>query len=421
MSLKCTQIFDATNIDGNEADNVFDRAFGAYNVEVQRKNEEGTKYNLKLVEIAVTDVFELSRSANGDIRPAGLHRSLSSFVDISPSSNASPINSFVTIPSLLSSNTTLDFNGSPQTANPWLCTGRETGTTGSQNIPGGHQQHGHGDSSEVPRQLDLELRETDWSPSPFTASQQTPNSMKLSSLRSPANPLPTVKAFEEAPILDESGQKIPTPKGQRKNVLNTKDIKRTSPKDSRRSRKVSAQTKREVAAKREGQLLRNRQAAHKCREDKKTQVSDLLRREEFSIRNNAKLTYEIEQTMLELRGLRAIATEHYRVCPIPSPELAAWFEKEVVRRQHSNVSALTHHANQSLTRPPQDTNYTSQGTADMLPLSDLRPLRQDSDDSAPIGPSRQHENCKKLDILDERDEYQSIIVGRSCDPHKKYG
>jgi hypothetical protein len=224
---------------------------------VQHKIEENTKYNLKLVEIAVTDVFELSRFAISDIRPAGLHRSLSSLVDISPSSNASPINSFTTIPSLLSSNTILEFNGSPQTATPCLCTGKETGTTGSQNIPGGHQQYRHGDSSEIPRQLDLKLRETDWSLSPFTVSQQTPNSMKLSLLHSPANRRPTIKALKEGSILNESGQNILTPKGQHKNVLNTRKIKRTSPKDSQRSRKVRAQTKREVAAKHKGYLLRN--------------------------------------------------------------------------------------------------------------------------------------------------------------------
>jgi hypothetical protein len=82
-------------------------------------------------------------------------------------------------------------------------TGKETGTTGSQNIPEGHQQHGHGDLSEIPRQLDLELRETYWPSSPFTASQQTPNSMNLSLLHSPVNPLPAVKALKEVLILDK--------------------------------------------------------------------------------------------------------------------------------------------------------------------------------------------------------------------------
>jgi hypothetical protein len=88
-------------------------------------------------------------------------------------------------------------------------------------------------------------------------------------------------------------------------------------------------TKKEMAAKRERYLVNNRQAAHKSREQKKTWVTGLLERVELSIANNAKLPYEIIQTMLELEGLRAIAVEHYRVCPNPSPELAAWFEKEV--------------------------------------------------------------------------------------------
>ena len=359
MSLKRTNIFAAIKIARNEADNVFDRAFGAYNVEVQRKIEENTKHHLKLVGIPATDICELSRSINSDIRPAGSHRSLSSVVDISLSDNGSPTNSFAITPSLLSLNTINDFTGSLQTATPNLCTRKYTGTTGSQNILGGHQQLGHGDSSAIPRQLYVELRETEYSPLPFTAIQQTPTSIKLSPLPSPTNLLSTVKALEEAPIIDGLGQKIPTPKRQCKNMLHTRKIGGTSPTDRRRSRKVEVQTKREVAAKREWYLLRDRQAAHKCREKKKAWVSESLKREEFLIVNNAKLPYEIEQAMLELRGLRAIAAEHYRVCPIPSLELAAWFEEEVVRLQHIKVSTLTLHANQSLTPPHQDANYTS--------------------------------------------------------------
>jgi len=357
MSLKRTQIVDAIKTAGNEADNVFDRAFGAYNVEVQRKIEGNNEHHLKLVEIAVADIFELSRLTNSDIQPAGFHRYLSPFVDMSLSNHASSTNSFEITPNLLSSNTINDFKGSPQTATH-LCTAKETGTTGSQNIPGGHQQHGQGDSSEIPRQLYLKLREIEYSPSPPMANQQTPTSIKFTPLLSPTNLPSAVKVLEEAPIIDGSGQRIPTPK-QCKNVLHTRNTSRTSPKDRRRSRKVRVQTKREMAAKRERRLLRNRQAAHICREKKKTWVSELLKREEFFIGNIAKLPYEIERTMLELRGLRAIAVEHYRVCPIPSPDLAAWFEEEVVRLQHSKVSALIHHANRSLTPPPQDANYTS--------------------------------------------------------------
>jgi hypothetical protein len=263
-------------------------------------------------------------------------------------------NSFEITPNLLSSNTINGFKGSLQIDTPHLCTYKETGTTGSQNIPGGHQQHGQGDSSEIPRQLYLKLREMEYSHLPPMANQQTPTSIKFSPLLSPTNVLSTVKVLEEVPIIDGSG----TPK-QCKNVLHARKINRTSPKDRRRSRKVRVQTKGEMVAKRERYLLRNRQAAHICREKNKTWISELLKREEFFIRNNAKLPYEIEQTMLELGGLRAIAVEHYRVCPIPSPELAACFEEEVVCLQHSKLSALTHHSNQSLTPPPQDANYTS--------------------------------------------------------------
>jgi hypothetical protein len=45
----------------------------------------------------------------------------------------------------------------------------------------------------------------------------------------------------------------------------------------------------EVAAKHDDFLVRNRQAAYKCREKKKTLVAHLLEREEFFAKNNAQL------------------------------------------------------------------------------------------------------------------------------------
>ena len=359
MSLKRTQIFDAIKIAGNEADNVFDKAFGAYNAEVQRKIEENTEHHLKQVERTVTGIFQLSRFTESDIKPASFHRSLSPFDDTTLSNLASPTNFSEITPSLLSSNTINDFKGSSHTASPYLYTGKEAGIAGSQNILGGYQQYGQGDSSEIPRQLFPEFREMEYSPSQSEANQQTPTSIKLSPLLSPTNLLSAVKTLDEAPIIDESSQMIPTSKRQCKNDLHARKINRPSPTNGQRSRKVRVQTKREVAAKREGYLIRNRQAAHKCREKKKTWVSDLLKREEFFIRSNDKLPREIEQTMLELRDLRAIAVEHCRVCPILGLELGAWFEKDMARLQHSKVSALTNHVNQPLTPPPQDANYTS--------------------------------------------------------------
>lgn len=108
-------------------------------------------------------------------------------------------------------------------------------------------------------------------------------------------------------------------------------IEKASATNERGPRKVRVYTKKEVAAKRERYLLRNRQAAHKCRENKKTLVTGLLERAKLFTASNAKLPHDIVQTMLELESLKTVAIEHYRVCPNPSPELAAWIEKEVAR------------------------------------------------------------------------------------------
>jgi hypothetical protein len=63
---------------------------------------------------------------------------------------------------------------------------------------------------------------------------------------------------------------------------------------------------------------------------KKIWTTNLLERAECFATNNAIRASEILQIMLELSGLRAIAVEHCRVCPNLTPELVAWFEKEVV-------------------------------------------------------------------------------------------
>jgi hypothetical protein len=384
-----------------EEDNVFDRAFGASNAKVGRREiEANTRCDSKPVEMTNTEIFDFSQFANSDIRPVGLHRSPSCFSGISPCNNASPINSlFATTPSLLSSSTVNDFKGSSQTATPRLCTGKERGTTGSQNIPGGHQLHRQSDLSEIPRQLYLEHRETENSPSLLTVEQQTPASIEFSALSSPANLLSTVEPLEEVPTLDELGQKIPIPKRQCKNSINIRRIGTADARKGQGSRKVRVHTKKEVAAKREAYLLKNRQAAHECRERRKTRVAGLVERAEFFTADNTKLPYEIVQTMLELEGLRAIAVEHYRVCPNPSSELAAWIEKEVARLQYSKASALIHHADRPLAPPPQDANYTGQGTVDMLPL--MGSLRQSSDDSAPHEPFTQARELNELNELGE--------------------
>jgi hypothetical protein len=86
----------------------------------------------------------------------------------------------------------------------------------------------------------------------------------------------------------------------------------------------SSRTKR-AGGDRQGEhlRLRNRLAPQKCREKKKAYIADLMERA------NAKQPYEIERKMVELQFLRAIVLEHCRVCPKPSWELMAWFEKEL--------------------------------------------------------------------------------------------
>jgi hypothetical protein len=54
--------------------------------------------------------------------------------------------------------------------------------------------------------------------------------------------------------------------------------------------------------------------------------------------------------------LRAIAVEHYTVCPIHSPELVAWFEKEV---QHRITPASICHADRPSAPPPRDVDFAS--------------------------------------------------------------
>jgi hypothetical protein len=168
-----------------DVDNAFDRAFGASNAEVEREIQENTKCDSKPIEMTETEIFDFSQRANSDIRPAGFHRSLSCFSDISLN-NASPINSVATTPSLLSSNSVNNFKGSSQITTPRLCTGKETGTTGSQNIPGAYQQYGKSDLSKLPRQLYLKPRETECPPWLFTSNQQTPTNINPSPLSSPA-------------------------------------------------------------------------------------------------------------------------------------------------------------------------------------------------------------------------------------------
>jgi hypothetical protein len=380
MSLKRKQILDAIGrttpifykiAEGHsedEGDNVFDEAFRASNANIEREIKENTKHGLTIVEMTYIETFDFSQFLDGDMRPSGPCRSLSRFFDISTPNIASPSNSFdATTPSLVSSNTTSDFGSSSQIATLRLCTGKKTGTEGSQNIPGGHQQYRQSDLSKGTRLLYHEPGETEIPPSlSFAVNQQTPPqtpaNAQLSSPFSPANLVSATDLLRVAPILDDPGGQTPTPRRKRKNSLNAGRIERPPAKKVRKTRKVKAQTKEEEAAKREKFLGRKRQAAQKCRERKKTLVIDLLERTEFFVTNNAKQPYEIELIRLELEGLKAMAVEHYRVCPNPSPELSTWFEKEVVGLQQGKAAASTHHAHGPLTPPHAD--YTGQGTSD---------------------------------------------------------
>jgi len=360
MSLKRKQIIDAISrttpifhkiAEGHsedERDNVFDEAFRANNAKVERETKENTKHGLTMVEMTDIETFDFSQFLDGDIRPSSSCQSLSRFFDISSPNITSPLTSFdTTTPSLLSSNTTSDFGSSSQIANLRLYTGKESGTEGSQNIPGGHQQR---------RKSDLlyhEPRETELPPSlPFAVNQQTTPqtraNAKLSSPFSPANLVSATELLIVAPILDDPGGQTPAPRRKRKNGLNSQGIERPPAKKVRRTRKVKAQTKEEETAKHEKFLGKNREAAQKCRKRKRTWVIDLLERQDFFLTSNAKKPYEIELIKLELEGLKAMAVEHCRVCP--SPELRTWFEKEVVGKS----VALFHHTNGPLTPPHVD-------------------------------------------------------------------
>jgi hypothetical protein len=113
----------------------------------------------------------------------------------------------------------------------------------------------------------------------------------------------------------------------------------------------------------------------------------LLERAEFFVTNNAKQPYEIELIKLELEGLKAMAVEHCRVCPNPSPELRTWFEKEAVGLEQGQAASSIHHTHGPITPPPQDADYTGQGVAAMLPpRMDPGVLRRGSDGSTPMRP-----------------------------------
>jgi hypothetical protein len=62
---------------------------------------------------------------------------------------------------------------------------------------------------------------------------------------------------------------------------------------------------------------------NRCREKKNAWIQNLQERVEFF---DTKKLHEIEQTMLELKYLRAIVAEHFKVCPSPRAELVACFK-----------------------------------------------------------------------------------------------
>jgi hypothetical protein len=334
-----------------KVDNVFDRVFRASNTKVEHEIEVDIKCDSELVEMTDAETLDFSQVVNDDIRSAGFCRSPSCLFDNSPSDFVSNINSYhATTPGLLSSNTANGVKPFSRIATPRLYTGKEMETNDSQNISGDHQ-HGQSGLSEAPRQLCPEPIEAEWPPSLSMVNQQTPLQTSYSSF-SPANP--SAELPEGAPILDEPGQYISTSNRQCKNGVNSGRIQKSLAKKGRGSRKVRSYTKEEVAAERDDFLARNRQTAYNCREKRKAWVTHLVEREEFFTKNNAQLPYEIEKIRLELKDLRAIAVEHYKFCPIPSPDLVLWFEKEV---QHSKTPTLNCHAGRSLTSPPQDADY----------------------------------------------------------------
>jgi bZIP transcription factor len=396
MSLKRKQILDdigrttpifhkiAEGYTEDEGDNVFDEAFRASTAKVEREIQKNIKHGLTMVEMTGTKTFDFSQFLNDDMPPSGPYRSLSQFFNISTPDIASPSNSFdATTPILLSSNTSSDVGSSSQIATLHLYTGNETGTKGSQNILGDHYQHTQSDLSERPRLL---CHESEFPPFlPFAVNQQTrpqaPANAQLSPPFSPENLVSATELLRVALILDDPGGQTPTPRRgrKRKNGLNAGRIERPPAKKVRRTRKVKSQTKEDEAAKREKFRGKNRQAAQTCRARKKTRVIDLLERAEFLVTNNAQRPYEIELTKLELEGLKAMAVEHCRVCPNPSPELRTWFVEEVVGVQQDKAVTSIHHAHGPLTHPPQDADCTGQGTAAMLPQKDPGALRRASD------------------------------------------
>jgi hypothetical protein len=341
----------------DEGDNFFDEAFRAGSVKVECEIEENTEYDLSIVEMTDIKEFGFSQFLNGDMRPSSPHQSLSCLFGISTRNLSSPSNSFdTTTPNPLSSNTASNIRSSSQIATPRSYSSEEMGIEGSQNILGDHQQHGQNNLSEGTRQLYPEPSETRFPPSSvFTANQQTPfqtpANAQLSTPFFPINPL-SAPELVIAPLLNDPRQQTPMPRRKRKNALNAGRIERPPAKKGRKTRTVKVQTKEEEAAKRDTFLGRNRQAAQRCRQNKKTWIMDLLERSESSATNNTKVAYEIELAKLELEGLRAMAVEHYRVCPNPSPELTTWFEKEIVRLQQSKGSASIHYTNSPLTPPP---------------------------------------------------------------------
>lgn len=408
MFLKRALIFDAISNTTPlfhkiaEEDNIFDRAFRASNAKIEGEIEEKATSGSKLIDMTNTETFDFSRLfsdemidtetfdftpfVNNDMRPTSPNRSLCRLFNTSPPNFASSFKSFdSTALCLHSSDTPIYFGNPSYISTPHVYTDEVTETEGFQTTLRDHQQYQQNDSSAGPRQLDVEPRNIEYPLSPFAAMQQiplqTPANAQSSSLISPASLFSEGELLEVAPILDGSGQKPLTSKCKRNNALNTRRSKKPV-EEGKRSRKVRAHTKEEVAATRKRFLLRNRQAAYKCREKKKIWVTDLLERKEFFTIDNAKQPYEIEQTMLELNDLRTMAVEHYRVCLNPGPEFVAWYEKEAVRLQHGIAASSIHQADGPHAPPPQDANYTGKGTAGTSSLIGLGSLRQDFDGSA---------------------------------------
>ena len=143
------------------------------------------------------------------------------------------------------------------------------------------------------------------------------------------------------------------------------------PPSKKNSRSCKVKTCEEVIAKRQNYLARNRLAAKKCRVKKNEWIRSLEERAEFF---NAERLREIEQTMIEVRYLRAIVAEHCSVCPNPSAELVTCFGNEELRLQQQKSITLDLYSYGQVSPLPRGVDYREQESTDKHAHMDLASL-----------------------------------------------